>query len=209
MYLSSVTGWSTTVNSWVLAQYLFVVRRTARLDKTSIGPVTTLVANGLSVIVAIWHEEALLHLVLNLSLPTAVIVTAGADGETYANALRRLGFVALRGSGLQQLRAARRLLARSGNIVVIAVDGPSGPARVAKGGVGALARYSGAPIVPLRCHAQRGRRGKTWDSRIWPLPFDELKFRASDLIHVPDITDRHGLAKSIQLVQSRLNEMSN
>ncbi len=207
MYFSSINGWSEGASVFALAHYLYAVRRTARLDWTSIQPVTAQVADGLSVIVAIWHEEALLHLVLGLPLPVAVVVTATPAGNVYSHVLRRLGFAALRGSELQQLRAARRFLAGTGHVVVIAVDGPAGPKRVAKGGVAALARCSGAPVVPLHCKARRGRTGKTWDSRIWPLPFDELEFRASDPIHVPKITDKRGLATSTLLVQSKLNEL--
>lgn len=207
MYFSSITGWSESASVFALTYYLHVVRRTARLDMTSIQSLTKHVDSGLSVIVAIWHEEALLHLVLGLRLPVAVVVTAAPAGNVYSDVLPRIGLKALRGSELQQLRAARRFLADTGHVVVIAVDGPTGPKRVAKGGVAALSRRSGAPIVPLHCKARRGRAGKTWDSRIWPLPFDELEFRASDPIFVPKSADKRGLAISTSLVQSKLHEL--
>ena len=55
--------------------------------------------------------------------------------------------------------------------VAVLVDGPRGPAGVAKPGIAALARHSATPIQPLAFAARPALRLGSWDRTLVPLPF--------------------------------------
>ena len=69
--------------------------------------------------------------------------------------------------------ALRGLVRRltGGTTVSVLVDGPRGPARVAKTGIVALADRTGTPIQPVAFSARPSIRLKSWDRSLVPLPF--------------------------------------
>jgi hypothetical protein len=87
-----------------------------------------------------------------------------------------------RGGG-EALRALTRAL-RDGHEVVVVPDGPRGPREVLKPGVIALARLSGAPIVPVAVGAAREWRLHSWDEFRIPRPFARCVVRFGEPIHV-------------------------
>jgi lysophospholipid acyltransferase (LPLAT)-like uncharacterized protein len=82
-------------------------------------------------------------------------------------------------SGHGGREAAERLMhdLRAGRWSGIAPDGPAGPARVAKRGVGHIAAQTGVPIVPLRFTLSRALALPTWDRKRLPLPFSTITVR--------------------------------
>jgi lysophospholipid acyltransferase (LPLAT)-like uncharacterized protein len=62
------------------------------------------------------------------------------------------------------------LAVREGAYVVVAVDGPHGPAGVVRPGALWLARHTGVPIVPIGFAAWPAVRVPRWDRLIVPLP---------------------------------------
>ena len=67
------------------------------------------------------------------------------------------------------LRQMSRALGR-GRDVVIAVDGPHGPAGTVRPGALWLARLTGCPIVPAAFAARPAIRAPRWDRQVVPLP---------------------------------------
>jgi lysophospholipid acyltransferase (LPLAT)-like uncharacterized protein len=84
--------------------------------------------------------------------------------------------IILGSSGHGGREAAERLVQelRAGRWTGIAPDGPAGPSRVAKRGVGHIAAQTGVPIVPLRFTLSRALRLPTWDRKRLPLPFSTI-----------------------------------
>jgi lysophospholipid acyltransferase (LPLAT)-like uncharacterized protein len=201
VFVSSVAG-ASGLGSRALFEYLALVRRTSRFELCSVRAWLDRQAGGMSGIVAIWHEELLLHVLFPQAPRTAVLVTADPAAETYAATLTRMGFIALRGGTRGVLRAAQDILSQSGGVVAIAVDGPWGPARVAKPGIALLARLSGSPIIPLHCVVGHAVRARSWDATLWPRPFNEFDFRAGEPIRVGP-HDR--IDATTALLQSRLD----
>lgn len=71
------------------------------------------------------------------------------------------------------VRAALRRMAAAlddGFDVVVACDGPAGPARQMKPGAIWLARMAGYPLVPVGCAASPSIRVPRWDRLLVPLP---------------------------------------
>ncbi len=111
--------------------------------------------------------------------PTAALVSLSRDGELQAGALAVQGLRVVRGSssrgGARGLVALVRR-ARAGDDVAMAVDGPKGPYGVVKPGALALARSSGALLVPMGSAVRRGWTAKqAWDRFSVPWPFSEVR----------------------------------
>jgi hypothetical protein len=140
------------------------------------------------VLAALWHEAALCAAGLYRDRGVHVAVSRSRDGEHIAAVLARLGFGdSPRGSssrgGSEALRAALRDL-REGGIVAVLVDGPRGPAHIAKAGIVAAARLARVPILPVRVDAQPCLRFASWDRMRLPLPFARMVIEYSEPLAV-------------------------
>jgi lysophospholipid acyltransferase (LPLAT)-like uncharacterized protein len=137
---------------------------------------------------ALWHESALCAAGTHSDRGVHVAVSQSRDGEHIAAVLARLGFgESPRGSssrgGAEALRAVLRLL-RAGGAVAILVDGPRGPARVAKAGIVAAARLARVPILPVTITARPSLRFASWDRMRLPLPFARVIVHYSEPLSI-------------------------
>ena len=73
---------------------------------------------------------------------------------------------------------------KNGYSTVVLPDGPGGPLLVAKKGVLHIALQSEVPILPMRFQAARVIHLKTWDRKIWPLPFCTIRVQYLEPIWV-------------------------
>ncbi len=105
----------------------------------------------------------------------SVAVSRSRDGDLIRAALIALGYAEpARGSSSRGGSAALLGLVRQqreGTTVAVLVDGPRGPARVAKTGIISLARLADAPIQPVAFSARPAVRLGSWDQSLFPLPF--------------------------------------
>jgi hypothetical protein len=77
---------------------------------------------------------------------------------------------------------------REGRDVVVVPDGPRGPREMVKPGVVALARRSGAPIVPIAVGASAEWRLGSWDEFRIPKPFARCLVRFGEPVQIPGDT---------------------
>jgi lysophospholipid acyltransferase (LPLAT)-like uncharacterized protein len=123
-----------------------------------------------------------------------VMVSASRDGDLIAHTMARFGLRSARGSskrgGADALRAMIDEVNMSGCSAGMIVDGPQGPAGIAKPGALKLARATGLPIVPGNWWAEPHVAFGSWDKTIVPLPFARMVFAFEPSIVVPpDATD--------------------
>jgi lysophospholipid acyltransferase (LPLAT)-like uncharacterized protein len=108
----------------------------------------------------------------------SVAVSRSRDGDLIRATLVALGYSEpTRGSSSKGGTAALLGLVRQhedGTTVAVLVDGPRGPARVAKTGIVSLARLSDAPIQPVAFSAKPAFRLGSWDQSLIPLPFARI-----------------------------------
>jgi lysophospholipid acyltransferase (LPLAT)-like uncharacterized protein len=118
-----------------------------------------------------------------------VMVSASRDGDLIAHTMARFGLRSARGSskhgGAGALRAMIDEVNASGCSAGMIVDGPQGPAGVAKPGALKLARATGLPIVPGNWWATPHVAFGSWDRTIVPLPFARMAFAFEPAIVVP------------------------
>ena len=122
-----------------------------------------------------------------------VMVSSSRDGDIIADTVERFGMRAVRGSSRHGGRRALDAMieaVRQGDVSAgVIVDGPRGPARVAKPGAVLLARATGLPIVPGTWWARPMLRVGSWDRTIVPLPFSRIVFAFAEPLFVPPDAD--------------------
>jgi lysophospholipid acyltransferase (LPLAT)-like uncharacterized protein len=105
----------------------------------------------------------------------SVAVSRSRDGDLIRAVLIALGYSEpARGSSSRGGSAALLGLVRqhtAGTTVAVLVDGPRGPARVAKTGIISLARLANSRIQPVAFSAHPAVRLGSWDQSLLPLPF--------------------------------------
>jgi len=124
---------------------------------------------------SLFHESMLPCAWLYRDRGYSVAVSRSRDGDLIRATLLALGYAEpVRGSSSRGGSAALRGLLRQlaeGTTTAVLVDGPRGPARVAKTGVVSLARMAEHSIQPVAFSARPAIRLKSWDRSLIPLPF--------------------------------------
>jgi hypothetical protein len=82
---------------------------------------------------------------------------------------------------------------RAGRSTAFTLDGPRGPARVAKPGAVWLATATGAPLLPVHAECERSWELRSWDRTQIPKPFSRVHMVVGKPIALP-----HGLSEGAQ-----------
>lgn len=157
-----------------------------------------------------WHKDFPFVLDLFRRRKIVVLVSRSRDGEIVARTLHRLGYRTVRGSssagGSEALLDVIRHV-RDGWGSAFIADGPRGPARQSKIGPVIAARESGAPIIPLACHAGSAWRMRNWDGTVIPRPFSTIAIAYGDPIAVPPDAAREECEKIRSGLDARMAEL--
>lgn len=156
---------------------------TLRVKRQGFEAVEELAARDERFILAFWHRRLFM---MPLAYPfrrrngageargVAILSSDSRDGERSAATWRWFGIHAVRGTASDDgARALIRMIqaVRQGWDFGITPDGPRGPLMELKPGTLALARKTGAWIVPVTLAFDRSFRLKTWDRMVIPFPF--------------------------------------
>lgn len=189
---------------------LRALARTLRIRREE-AAVAPLWAAGTPVIYAVWHGRVLLLPYLYGHRRCAVLASRSRDGEIVSRLIHRFGLEPVRGSSTRGGGEALRLLTRRlrrGREVVVVPDGPVGPREILKSGVIALARLSGAPIIPTAVGASRYWRLRSWDEFRIPKPFARCVTRFGEPIHVAATADRAAQEAARKEVEAALRGLA-
>lgn len=164
-------------------------------------------------IYAMWHaHQCLIHGIKDKN-NLNVLISRSMDGEIIARTVSKWGFKVVRGSKGKKgaIEATMQLIDRLKNNECIAmmVDGPSGPAFIAKDGVIKIAKMSGAPIIPVYWYSPNKNFLKfpSWDGFRFPFGFTRLLNFYGDPIYVPaDNNDEQDEEARVQL-QNALKDL--
>jgi len=164
------------------------------------------------VIVAFWHNRlALMPYCWPSPKPFHMLISGHPDGQLIARAVGAFGISTIAGSSTRGGGAAVRDLVRklkAGESIGITPDGPRGPAQVAQEGVVALARLSGAVVLPAAVSVSNRIRLKTWDRLIIGLPFGRGVMAWGEPIAVPRDCDEVTARALQHQIQDELNRVS-
>jgi lysophospholipid acyltransferase (LPLAT)-like uncharacterized protein len=167
---------------------------------------------GKPFILAFWHGRLLMmpYCWRRTDLVN-MLISGHRDGRLISQTVKHFNIGTVVGSttsgGAQAMRHLIRLM-RSGGIVGITPDGPRGPRMRAGGGTVALARLSGAAIVPATFAASRRRVMGSWDRFVLALPFSRGVFLWGEPIVVPQDADDETLEARRQALEAAMNDLA-
>ena len=139
-----------------------------------------------------------------------VMSSRSKDGEYIARFIQRFGYGTARGSSS---RGAGRALAEMSECldcnvdVAFTIDGPRGPAYVAKPGAVTLARHSGQAILPFHITSKRYLPLSSWDRLQIPLPFTRAIALIAPAIYVPRNASEDEVRRKQVLLQDTLDRL--
>ena len=170
-----------------------LLARTLRLDVEGREHMDAVASSGRPYIVSFWHGRILPLSLYFRGRGIVVITSENFDGEWIARIIARLGYGTARGSSSRNARAATLQLVRdvrAGRSAAFTLDGPRGPARVAKPGAVWLAGATGAPLLPIHAECERDWSLRSWDRTQIPKPFSRVCMVVGEPITVaPGLSD--------------------
>jgi lysophospholipid acyltransferase (LPLAT)-like uncharacterized protein len=158
------------------------------------------------IIIGSWHQRFFggFYLPKIFKRPICIMISRSRDGDFIADVVRRIGWLPVRGSSSRGGKEASREMVQGiienrlgGHIA----DGPTGPPRVIKPGLIALAQKTGAAITEAFVYYENPFIFNSWDRFMIPKPFSRVVLRFGPLVFVPEKTEEEefeALRRSIE-----------
>jgi lysophospholipid acyltransferase (LPLAT)-like uncharacterized protein len=149
-------------------------------------------------IFSIWHQNLLPGILAQADYQHIVIISQSKDAESVAYTCKKLGQKVVRGSSRKGDKNKNGKAAKDEMIEylkqgipgAITVDGPKGPAFMAKPGIIDMAIKSGCVIVPYSVQPESYWQFKSWDNFRFPKPFSKIFIRyGSPLLYTNETHD--------------------
>lgn len=134
-------------------------------------------------ILAIWHRDLFAATAAFRERGISAFISPSGDGEFLAKIASDLGYRIVRGSSSEQAFRVREVLRtlRAGNPCAMALDGPKGPAGIAKPGTRWLAKQSERPCFLVEIRYGKCASLASWDKARIPLPFSKVSVQIRQL----------------------------
>lgn len=181
---------------FLAAHLVKLLSYTLRVRYEGLESVQELVDRDQRFILTFWHRRlTMMPLAYPFHRPgrgVAILSSDSRDGERSAAAWRWFGIHAVRGTASDDgAKALVRMIraVKDGWDFGITPDGPKGPRQELKPGVIALARKTGALVVPVTVGFDRAWELGTWDALVIPKPFAVCTVRFGAPRAAPDCTD--------------------
>jgi hypothetical protein len=174
----------------VVYLFLNLYTKTLQLKVENSEQVLEHVKRGGRFIMASWHQRFFggFFLPRALRMRPCIMISRSRDGDFIADVVRRIGWEIIRGSssrgGKEALRdmVAGVIETKIGGHIV---DGPTGPPRIVKPGIIALAQKTGAAISPTCVSYENPWIFNSWDRFMIPKPFSGVLLRFGPLELIP------------------------
>ena len=201
-----------SVACFIGAAYIRLVRWTGRWHIEREDIPESFRKEGKPFILSFWHGRILMmpYCWRRTDL-TNMLISGHRDGRLISQTVKHFGIDTVVGSASKGgAQATRRLikLMREGGVVGITPDGPRGPRMRVSEGTIALARLSGAPILPTTYSSRRRRVVNSWDRFIVALPFSHGVFLWGDPIYVPRDADAETMEAKRLEVEEAMNALA-
>lgn len=161
---------------------------TFRLKVENEKPWLEYLKKGGRVILCCWHQQffpTINHFKAYAAYHPALMISQSNDGDITARIAEKNGWHAVRGSSSRNgSRALKEMInhLKHFGFVGHVLDGPRGPVGVVKAGVIAIAKATGAVVVPLYTSADRAWYFNSWDRFMLPKPFARVSMRFGEML---------------------------
>jgi lysophospholipid acyltransferase (LPLAT)-like uncharacterized protein len=168
-----------------------------------------ILATGDQPIFVFWHSCMINAIWFFRNRGIVVMSSISRDGEYTGRVIKRFGYGTARGSAT---RGGGRALVEmaacleNGIPVAFTIDGPRGPAFVAKPGSVTLARHTGHAILPFHIATKSYYAIQSWDRMQIPLPFSRSVVCFAEPIYVARSLKGDELAGKHAAVQAALDQ---
>ncbi len=157
-----------------------------------------------------WHQRLAFHPCYLSKRNVTVMVSQSRDGEYAARLINSMGLGDVRGSstrgGFGALKKLTQKIKDNETNGGMVVDGPLGPARIAKMGAVILARDSRVPLIPVMWGTDRCWVLNSWDRFIVPKPFAKIVYCHAERVWVPPDASEEKLEECRKQLEERLND---
>lgn len=205
-----------TVFRWILVEIVYrysqIVYKTTRWERLGQGHVQSVLETNRPIVVILWHGRLLLA--PKFSIPSRkyyAVISLHGDGQYVARYMKRHHVTPIRGSSkkgaLQAFRKSLEIL-RKGHALVVTPDGPRGPGMKWGGNAVAMAKLTGAVIIPYAYATNRCRFLKSWDRFCFPFPFGKGVCIYGEALSVPATLTKEDMAHMEQTLETRLNTLT-
>jgi lysophospholipid acyltransferase (LPLAT)-like uncharacterized protein len=152
-----------------------VYRATLRIRRVGLENQERVLASGKPALHALWHQRMVPSILGFGYRGIVTMASRSSDGQIIATFLSLLGFRVVRGSssrgGAPALKEMVDALSGSHRMAALTTDGPRGPARKSKPGVGLLCDALNAPALPVGASSTGASFLRSWDRFMVPRPF--------------------------------------
>ena len=205
--------------SFVAAAYFRFVYWTSRWERVNLETPAAFIREGRPFIAPFWHGRlAMMPFAWPGGGDLHILISRHRDGALITETMKRFGMKAIRGSsereagerdkgGREALQAMLRKL-KAGAQIGFTPDGPRGPRMRASDGLAALARLSGAAVIPVACAVRRRRILGSWDRMILPLPFTRGVLMWGEPIAVPPGARGEELEKARLTIENAITALT-
>jgi lysophospholipid acyltransferase (LPLAT)-like uncharacterized protein len=183
---------------------------TLRWEVRGLEHLDSILSEGRLPVFTFWHTCILSATWFWRDRGIVVMSSVSRDAEYTGRVIKRFGYGTARGSST---RGGGRALAEmaqcldNGLEVAFTIDGPRGPAYVAKPGAVTLARHSGQAILPFHIATNKGVELSSWDRLKVPLPFTRALVLIAEPIYVPRQSSSEGVTSKQAALQSALDSL--
>ncbi|MCL2260406.1 MAG: DUF374 domain-containing protein [Fibromonadales bacterium] len=127
-------------------------------------------------VIGLWHQDLPACLAAFKYKNIAVLISQSGDGSKFAKLAKSLGYDIFRGSSSKGQSEVKHLFKAliSGRSAGMALDGPRGPALIAKPGARWLADKTETPLLNITVKYSHALRLNSWDKTFIPLPFAKI-----------------------------------
>jgi len=213
---SDLSGYKTSDRAAIYLADLFfyililVVCSTWRWDVRGGEHFEAIAATGHRAIFTLWHSCIFSATWFWRKRGIVVMSSRSRDAEYVGRFIKRFGYGTARGSAT---RGGGRALAEMAEClsndmhVGFTIDGPRGPAYVAKPGAVTLARHTGQAILPFHIAARRSIELPSWDRLQIPLPFTRAVVVVAEPIYVTHNAGPEEAASKQEALQATLDRL--
>ena len=170
----------------------------------------SIVASGHRAIFTFWHSCIFTGTWIWRKRGIVVMSSRSRDAEYVGRFIKRFGYGTARGSAT---RGGGRALAEMAQClandihVAFTIDGPRGPAYVAKPGAVTLARHTGQAILAFHVAVRRAVELPSWDRLQIPLPFTRAVMVIAEPIYVTHDASSEEVASKQEALQATLDRV--